>query len=291
VTIQHVFTIDLEDWYQGLEIDMNDWGRFAPRIENGLRVVLDLCAQVGVHGTFFVLGRQAEETPLLIREVAELGHEIACHGYSHRFIYYQRPAEFRQEVRRAKQVLEQITGCPVHGFRAPFFSITEKSLWALDVLLEEGFTYDSSLFPVFNYRYGLRDSARTPGTIRTPLGNSIFEIPLSTVRLPHGTARLGFNIPISGGGYFRLYPYRFTRALARLLESQGTGLVFYVHPWEFDPDHPRVKMPRRIAQFTHYLNLHAMVERTRKLLLDFDFVPIREAYGDCIAAGSESRQV
>lgn len=287
----HVFTIDLEDWYQGLEIDMNDWGQFVPRIENGLRVLLDLCAQAGVHATFFVLGRQAEKTPLLMREVSELGHEIACHGYSHRFIYYQRPADFRQEVRRAKRVLEEITGQPVLGFRAPFFSITQKSLWALDILLEEGFKYDSSLFPVFNYRYGVASATRLPGNIPTPSGNSIFEIPLSTVRLPHGAARFGINLPISGGGYFRLYPYRLTFALARLLERQGTGLVFYVHPWEFDPDHPRVKMPRRIAQFTHYLNLPAMIERTRQLLLDFAFVPIREAYGDRIAAETERTEL
>jgi polysaccharide deacetylase family protein (PEP-CTERM system associated) len=282
---RHVFTVDLEDWYQGLEIDMNQWGHFLPRIENGLEVLLDLCDEAGVHATFFVLGRQAEKTPEVIRRVASRGHEIGCHGYSHRFIYQQTPEQFQVEVRRAKAVLEDITGTPVLGFRAPFFSITEQSVWALDTLLEEGFKYDSSLFPVLNYRYGLRGAARVPGIIRTPSGASMFEIPLSTVRLPH-PALPGINLPISGGGYFRLYPYRVTWALVKLLEKQGTGLVFYVHPWEFDSDHPRLRMPRRIAQFTHYLNLPAMSTRTRQLMSDFSFVSIREAYGARIAAGA-----
>jgi polysaccharide deacetylase family protein (PEP-CTERM system associated) len=279
---RHVFTVDLEDWYQGLEIDMNHWGRFLPRIENGLDVLLDLCDEANVHATFFVLGHQAEKTPEVIRKVHDRGHEIACHGYSHRFIYEQTPQQFQLEVRRAKQVLEQITGDSVDGFRAPFFSITEKSVWALDLLLEEGFRYDSSLFPVLNYRYGLRAAARVPGTIKTPAGASLFEIPLSTVRFPHPDLP-GINLPISGGGYFRLYPYALTRALVKLLEKQGTGLVFYVHPWEFDHEHPRLRMPRRIAQFTHYLNLPAMSSRTRQLMADFSFVSIREAYGPQIA--------
>lgn len=283
-TPRHVFTVDLEDWYQGLEIDMSHWGRYRSRIQNGLDVLLDLCDEAGVHATFFVLGRQAEKTPEVIKRVSDRGHEIGCHGYSHRFIYQQTPEEFRVEVRRSKEVLEQITGGPVMGFRAPFFSITERSIWALDVLLEEGFKYDSSLFPVWNYRYGLRNAARVPGVIKTPAGNSMFEIPLSTVRLPH-PALPGVNLPISGGGYFRLYPYRLTWALAKLLEKQGTGLVFYVHPWEFDSDHPRLRMPRRIAQITHYMNLPVMSGRTRQLLSDFAFVPIREAYGERIAAG------
>jgi polysaccharide deacetylase family protein (PEP-CTERM system associated) len=282
---RHVFTVDLEDWYQGLEIDMNQWSRFLPRISHGLDVLLDLCDEAGVHATFFVLGRQAERTPEVIKKVHDRGHEIASHGYSHRFIYQQTPQQFQLEARRAKAVLEEITGGPVLGFRAPFFSITERSTWALDILLEEGFKYDSSLFPVMNYRYGLRSAVREPGAIKTPAGASLFEIPLSTVRLPH-PALPGFNFPISGGGYFRLYPYRLTWALVKLLEKQGTGLVFYVHPWEFDHDHPRLRMPRRFAQFTHYMNLTAMSGRTRQLMADFPFVSIREAYGERIAAGA-----
>jgi polysaccharide deacetylase family protein (PEP-CTERM system associated) len=281
----HVFTVDLEDWYHGLEVDMDGWNRFAPRIEKGMGVLLDLFSQAGITATFFVLGRQAEQTPQLVREVADGGHEIACHGYSHRFVYRQEPHQFRAELHRAKQMLEQITGGPVHGYRAPFFSITEQSLWALDILIDEGFTYDSSLFPVLNYRYGVPGAARMPGPVSTPSGRAIFEIPLSTLRLPHRSLPIGVNIPISGGGYFRLYPYRLTWAFVKLLEREGAGLVFYVHPWEFDADHPRIRMPHAIAQLTHYLNLPRMADRTRRLLSDFTFVSIREAYGDRISRG------
>jgi polysaccharide deacetylase family protein (PEP-CTERM system associated) len=281
----HVFTVDLEDWYQGLEIDMDHWGGFAPRIEKGMRVLLDAFSEAAVKATFFVLGRQAEQTPQLVREVADLGHEIACHGYSHRFVYRQGPDQFQAELHRAKQVLEQITGAPVHGYRAPFFSITEQSMWALDILVDEGFTYDSSLFPVLNYRYGVPGAARVAGPVLTPSGRAIFEIPLSTLRLPHPSLPIGVNVPISGGGYFRLYPYRLTWAFVKLLERERAGLVFYVHPWEFDAEHPRIRMPHAIAQFTHYLNLPQMTGRTRRLLSDFSFVSIREAYGDRIAGG------
>jgi polysaccharide deacetylase family protein (PEP-CTERM system associated) len=280
----HVLTVDLEDWYQGLEIDMDHWDQFPPRLENGLRVLLDLLDHSAARATFFALGRQAEQTPDLIREVARRGHEVACHGYSHRFIYHQTEAQFREDVRRARGVLQDITGTPVLGFRAPFFSITSKSLWALDVLVEEGFKYDSSLFPVLNYRYGLPSAARVPGLVTAPSGATIFEVPLSTLRLPHPKFPVGFNFPMSGGGYFRLFPYRVTWALTKVLERQGTGVVFYVHPWEFDPRHPRVKMPRWLASFTHYHSLATMRFRTRRLLVDFPFVPINEAYADRIGA-------
>jgi polysaccharide deacetylase family protein (PEP-CTERM system associated) len=281
----HVFTVDLEDWYHGLEIDTDDLDGFAPRIERGMRVLLDLFSQAGVKATFFVLGRQAEQTPQLVREVADRGHEIACHGYSHRFVYCQGPDQFLTDLHRAKQLLEQITGAPVDGYRAPFFSITEQSLWALDILIDEGFIYDSSLFPVLNYRYGLPGAARMPGPVSTLSGRAIFEIPPSTLRLPHPSLPVGVNIPISGGGYFRLYPYRLTWAFVKLLERERAGLVFYVHPWEYDAEHPRVRMPRAIAQWTHYLNLPRMTDRTRRLLSDFSFVSIREAYGARIAGG------
>jgi polysaccharide deacetylase family protein (PEP-CTERM system associated) len=283
MTTRHVLTVDLEDWYQGLEIDMEDWSPFAPRLANGLHVLLDLLDRAGARATFFALGRQAEQTPALIREVVTRGHEVACHGYSHRFVYHQTPQQFREDVRRARDVLQEITGGAVDGFRAPFFSITQKSLWALDVLADEGFLYDSSLFPVLNYRYGLPTAARTPGDIRAPSGATMFEVPLSTLRLPHPAFPVGVNVPMSGGGYFRLYPYWLTRVFTKLLERQGTGLVFYVHPWEFDPNHPRVKMPRWIAQFTHYHNLATMQPRTERLLSDFSFATIREAYGPRMA--------
>lgn len=275
----HAFTVDLEDWYQGLEIGSERWGSYAPRLARGLGPLLDLLDEAGVRGTFFVLGFQAAQTPDLIRAVAARGHEIASHGYSHEFVYRQTPAAFRDELRRSRALLEDLVGAPVIGFRAPFFSITAASTWAFDVLAEEGFVYDSSVFPVHNYRYGIPGATRRPGPLRTPSGHFLFEIPLSTLRLPHREARRGFNVPLSGGGYFRLYPYRLTRALVQRLIAGGEDLVFYVHPWEYDPDHPRVEMPRRVPRFTHYHNLGSMADKTRRLLRDFRFGPLGAIYG------------
>jgi polysaccharide deacetylase family protein (PEP-CTERM system associated) len=280
----HIFTVDVEDWYQGLALDPREWPRFAPRLATGLTRLLELLAEAGARATFFVVGWQAERTPELVREVARHGHEIACHAYAHHFVYRQTPAAFREEVRRSRGVLEAIIGRPVVGFRAPFFSITADALWALDVLVEEGFRYDSSIFPVWNYRYGIPRAARQPGLLATPSGARLFEVPLSTVRLPGGRW-LGLNLPVSGGAYFRLYPYRLTRALVRRLERAGERLVFYAHPWEYDPGHPRIRLPRLVPRVTHYMNLAAMAARTRRLLGDFRFVPIREAYAAEIAAG------
>jgi polysaccharide deacetylase family protein (PEP-CTERM system associated) len=280
----HVFTVDVEDWYQGLDLDMAEWPRFAPRLETGLARLLGLLDAAGTRATFFVVGWQADRSPTLVREIARQGHEIACHAYSHTFVYRLTPAQFREEVRRSRGILEAIVGEPVTGFRAPFFSITADALWALDVLLEEGFRYDSSIFPVWNHRYGIPGAARRPGPVTTPAGGTLFEIPLSTVRFPAGELPVGMNVPVSGGAYFRLYPYGLTQALIRRLERAGDRLVFYAHPWEYDPAHPRIRLPHRVSQLTHYVNLGEMTDRTRRLLADFRFVPIREAYAAEIAA-------
>ena len=282
--LPHIFTVDVEDWYQGLTLDPGEWPRFAPRLQTGLSRLLDLLDEAGVRATFFVVGWQAERTPGVVREMARRGHEIACHAYSHNFVYQQTLDVFREEVRRSRGILEDIVGEPVVGFRAPFFSITANVLWALDVLVEEGFRYDSSIFPVWNHRYGIPGAARHPGFITTPAGARLFEIPLSTVRLSGGGLPLGLNVPVSGGAYFRLYPYRLTRALVTRLQRAGERLVFYAHPWEYDPEHPRIRLPRVVPHITHYLNLDAMATRTRRLLADFRFVPIREAFAEEIAA-------
>lgn len=283
----HVFSVDVEDWYQGLEIDMDDWSRFSPRIERGMEVLLDLLDEADVRATFFVLGWQAERTPDWVRRLAGRGHEIACHGHSHRFVYRLTPDAFRAELRRSIDVLEQLAGRKVIGYRAPYFSITADALWALDVLVEEGIRYDSSIFPTLNYRYGIPDASRTAGWIRTPSGARLFEIPLSTLRIPGPDARRGINLPLGGGGYFRLYPYFVTRALVRrLIAGERQGLVFYVHPWEYDPDHPRVAMPRPVPRITHYLNLDSTAAKTRKLLSDFRFTTMERAFADELSQGS-----
>jgi polysaccharide deacetylase family protein (PEP-CTERM system associated) len=279
-----VFSVDVEDWYQGLEIDIDHWAAFQPRIRQGLNVLLELLDGVGARATFFVLGYQAERTPDLVRDLAARGHEIGSHGWSHRFVYRQRPDEFRHELRRSIDLLRQLSGQRVVGYRAPYFSITGEALWALDVLVEEGILYDSSIFPTLNYRYGIAGASRHPGWIRTASGARLFEVPLSTVRLPHARSRGGLNVPLGGGGYFRLYPYSLTQALTRHLHRQeAQGLIFYVHPWEYDPGHPRVPMPRLVPRITHYLNLASTASKTERLLRDFSFTTMSEAFGDQFA--------
>ena len=282
--VKNVFSVDLEDWYQGLEIGMESWDAYPSRLEAGLEILLGLLDASGVKATFFVLGWQAERTPHIVPMLAARGHEIASHGYSHRFVYQQGPEEFRAELRRSLRILEDQSGTRVVGYRAPYFSITADALWALDILVEEGIAYDSSVFPTLNYRYGIPNADRRPGWLCTPSGGRLFEVPLSTVRLPTSGSRLGVNVPLGGGGYFRLYPYALTHALSdHLCIREGGGLVFYVHPWEFDTKQPRIKLPRWVPEVTHYHRLDTTAEKTRRLLADFEFVPMREAFARQLA--------
>lgn len=271
--IVNALTIDFEDWYQGLEIPHTQWDGFEDRIvEVGFRL-LRIFEEAGARATFFILGRVAEQHPELVRAIDAAGHEIGTHGYSHTLIYQQTPEVFREELGRSIRLLEDLTGRPVVGHRAPFFSITQQSLWALPILLEAGLLYDSSIFPVRNYRYGIAnsDTPRLPHIMDVE-GGRLWEFPISV--LPMGRR----NIPIAGGAYFRIYPYSFTRRAFRTLNRQGEVAVFYLHPWEIDPEHPRIPLPRRIA-LTHYFNLGATEGRLRRLLRDFRFAPMREVLG------------
>jgi polysaccharide deacetylase family protein (PEP-CTERM system associated) len=270
-TITNALTIDFEDWYQGLEIPHTRWAEFEDRIAPIGRRLLELLAAAGTRATFFVLGHVAERFPELVREIAAAGHEIGTHGYSHRLVYQQTPATFRAELRRSIDTLAELTGRPVLGHRAPFFSITRRSLWALEILTELGIRYDSSIFPVRNYRYGIADAPRWPYQVSSA---PLWEFPISTWRLG------GRNLPVAGGAYFRLYPYAVTRQAFRSINRQRRPAVFYLHPWEIDPDHPRIPLPRRIA-LTHYANLRATEGRLRRLLTDFRFAPMREVLGVC----------
>jgi polysaccharide deacetylase family protein (PEP-CTERM system associated) len=267
----NALTIDFEDWYQGLEIPPERWDGYQDRIERSGRLLLEVLAESAVRATFFVLGPVAERHPDLIREIAAAGHELGTHGYSHTLVYRLSPESFREELRRSIGVLEDLTGGPVLGHRAPFFSITRESLWALGVLAECGIRYDSSVFPVVNYRYGIPDAPRWPYEVQSG-GKPLLEFPVSTYRL------LGRNIPVAGGAYFRIYPYALTRWAFRSINRQGRAAVFYLHPWELDPDHPRVPLPRWVA-LTHYFNLRATKPRLRRLLSDFRFAPMREVLG------------
>lgn len=266
--ITNALTIDFEDWYQGLEIPHSQWGQYEDRIGAAGGRLLELLDQAGTRGTFFILGHVAERHPEIVRRIAAAGHEIGTHGYSHTLIYQQTPELFRTELGRAVHRLEDLTGVKVLGHRAPFFSITQKSLWALEMLVELGIRYDSSIFPVVNYRYGIADAPRWPYEIKVGK-NTLTEFPISTWQA------WGRNVPIAGGAYFRIYPYALTRLAFRSINRQGHPATFYLHPWELDPKHPRIPLPRRIA-LTHYFNLGATERRLRRLLRDFKFAPMKE---------------
>jgi polysaccharide deacetylase family protein (PEP-CTERM system associated) len=267
----NAFTVDFEDWYQGLEIGPSDWAGYARRLEPATRRLLDVLGEAGVKATFFVLGIAAEEHPELVRLIARQGHELATHGHSHALVYQLSPQTYRTELERSIRVIEDLAGTKVLGHRAAFFSITRQSTWALDLLVELGVRYDSSIYPVLNYRYGIDDAPRWPHPL-TAGGRSIVEFPISTWRLA------GRNVPIAGGAYFRLYPYAFTRMGFRSINRQGQPAVFYIHPWELDPGQPRIRLPRRIA-LTHYANLGATEGRLRRLLRDFRFAPMKDVLG------------
>jgi polysaccharide deacetylase family protein (PEP-CTERM system associated) len=269
--VLNAMTVDVEEHFQVSAFDgvvpRHQWDRLESRVAANTERLLQIFDATGVRATFFVLGWVAERAPSLVRLIASLGHEIASHGYAHRLVYDQTPAAFREDIRRAKAVLEQASGLPVLGFRAPSYSVTSRALWALDVLIEEGFAYDASIFPIHHDRYGIPVSARHPYVVERVAG-SLVEIPASTVR--YG----GMNLPVGGGGYFRIYPYALTKwGIDRINRVEGRPAVFYIHPWEVDPDQPRLEVGFW-SRFRHYRNLETTEGRLRPLLADFRFGPI-----------------
>jgi len=249
------------------EARRQQWDRYESRVERNTRKLVDMLAQHDTKATFFVLGWVAERHPGLVKMLADQGHEIASHGYGHELVSTQSPAGFREDVRRAKQLLEDIVAMPVYGYRAPSFSITPECRWALSVLVEEGYRYDSSMYGRF-----CRSNNGVDGgglfEIDTSSGG-IWELPPSTTNV------LGLQVPVAGGGYFRLFPYAMSKTLLRRLESHGTRLVMYLHPWEVDPEQPRME-GSWVSNFRHYMNLEKTQERLARLLVDFRFGPIRD---------------
>lgn len=274
IPVPNALTVDVEDYFHvaalASGIHRDTWAARESRVVANTEKLLAMFDEFGVRGTFFVLGWVAERHPRLVRAIAARGHEIACHGFSHRLVYEQSPAEFHDETRRAKQLIEDITGAPVLGYRAASYSIVRQSLWALDMLAELGFVYDSSIFPVRHDRYGIHDAPRIPHRLTTPNGASLAEWPLSTAKV------LGMNVPVAGGGYFRLFPYWLTRAgLASINRRERRPFIFYLHPWEIDPEQPRVRV-EWLSRFRHYNNLEKCEQRLRRLLGDFRFGTVRE---------------
>jgi polysaccharide deacetylase family protein (PEP-CTERM system associated) len=271
----NALTVDVEDYFQvqafAGAIPRSDWEGIAPRVEANTEKLLDLFAECGLRATFFVLGWVARRHPTLVRRIAAGGHEIASHGMDHALVYTQTPERFREETRACKSLLEQLVRAPVVGYRAATYSITARSLWALEILAEEGFRYDSSVFPVHHDRYGIPRAPRFPYTILLEEGRQLTEFPLSTVEV------LGLRFPIAGGGYFRLLPFVLTRlAFARINRREGRPFVFYLHPWELDPGQPRVRTPNPLNGARHRLNLKRTEPRLRRLLKHFAFGPMSE---------------
>jgi polysaccharide deacetylase family protein (PEP-CTERM system associated) len=271
--VVNAMSVDVEDYFQvsafeGV-VDRSSWDARESRVCRNTERLLDIFEEYGVHGTFFTLGWVAERHPRLVRAIAERGHEIASHGYEHRLIYNQSPEAFRQDIRRAKRVLEDTAGVAVGGYRAPSYSITGRSLWALDVLIEEAYWYDASIFPIRHDRYGIPDSPRQTYSIERESG-TLTEVPGSTVRVG------SMNLPVAGGGYFRILPYRWTRwGIGRLNRLEQQPAVFYLHPWEIDPEQPRIAASA-LSRFRHYRNLHKTEARLRRLLTDFRFAPLNQ---------------
>jgi polysaccharide deacetylase family protein (PEP-CTERM system associated) len=263
----HAFTVDLEDWFHGIPMASADRAMATSRIERGLFPLLDLLDEHGVSATFFILGALADERPRLIKRIVRLGHEIACHGWSHDPIYNMSRERFRAETAQAKDALEQIIGCAVAGYRAPYFSIVSRTKWALDELISAGFDYDSSIFPFRTWRYGMPEFLPRPTRLQTAAGQ-IIEFPISVQKT------LGVTMPVSGGAYFRLYPYAFTAWNFRRAIHSGNPVLFYIHPWELDESHPRIDFDWR-ARTTHYANLTTTHPKLKRLLSDFNFEPLR----------------
>jgi polysaccharide deacetylase family protein (PEP-CTERM system associated) len=278
----NVLTVDVEDYYHVVAFEhiapREKWDTFEPRVVQSTGTILDLLDRAGVKATFFVLGHVGRRHPALVRRIHRAGHEVACHSYWHRLVYTQTPPAFREDLRRARDVLQDIVGRRVVAYRAPCFSITRQSLWALDVLLEEGFLFDSSMYPTYHDRYGIPGAPAVPHAICRPAG-TLVEFPMPVYR------KLGYPLPIGGGGYLRLYPYFFTRRGLRSLNARGILFVSYVHPWEVDPDQPRLS-PGWLRAFRHYVNLRRTEGRLAQLLSDFRLGTLSQAHAELTARGA-----
>lgn len=265
----NAMSVDVEDYYQvegfGRYIDRSRWDEFPSRVEQNTDVLLELMSERGIKATFFTLGCVAEKFPAIVRKIVEQGHELASHGYSHEVIYRQSQKKFKQETLRAKAVLEDTGQVEVRGYRAATYSIIRETLWALDTLVEAGFVYDSSIFPIHHDRYGIADINPLPHEIETPAGRRLVEFPVSTLN-----ARL-FNLPVAGGGYFRLFPYGFTRWALHQINASGNEFVFYLHPWEIDLHQPRIDNASWTTKFRHYNNIGRCKARLERLIADFRF--------------------
>ena len=266
----HAFTVDVEAWYHGIPVTAAVKAQAERRLEKGLVPLLDLLDRHDTKGTFYLLGPVAVEHAELCREIARRGHELGCHGWSHDLLYTMTPERFRDETQRAVDAIGEVTGTRVRSYRAAYFSVTRASWWAIEELARLGFHTDSSIFPVANWRYGIPDFPDRPTALDTPAGR-VLEVPLGVRNVA------GRRFPLTGGAYLRIYPYAVSRANLRAAERAGKRAMFYVHPWELDPDHPRVPFHWK-ARLTHYVNLGGTARKLERLLSDFRFDSVGKVF-------------
>jgi len=272
----NAMTVDVEDYFQVSAFEANvrseDWPHLPSRVEANMERILALFDDKGIKGTFFTLGWIAERYPALVRSIVDQGHELASHGWQHVRVHHQDSRAFNDDVVRTRKLLEDISGVLVKGYRAASYSIGRQNLWALDALAEAGYQYSSSIVPIAHDLYGI------PGAPRFPFwaaDNRLLEIPISTVPIA------GRNINCGGGGWFRLFPYGFSRwALRQINGREQQPGIFYFHPWEVDPEQPRISGISARARFRHYLNLHKMQARLERLLDDFHWARVDQVYLD-----------
>ena len=275
--VVNALAVDLEDYFQVTAFDrivgFDRWPAMEDRLHASADRLLELFEESGVRATFFVLGWNAERMPALIRRIAAAGHELASHSYAHRLVYQMTPAQFRADLRRARRAIEDASGTRVAGYRAPSYSVTAESLWALEILIEEQYAFDSSIFPIRHDRYGIAGAERHPYRLDRA-GGSLWEVPPATVRV------CGMNLPTAAGGYLRLLPFWWTTwGLRRINRTEGAAAVVSTHPWELDPDQPRLSVGP-LTRLRHYGNLHRTETRLRRLLHDFRFATISDVLAD-----------
>lgn len=264
----NALSIDVEDYFQvsALEsvVRYEEWGKYESRVERNTAILLDMLEEFNVKATFFVLGWIAERFPDLVADIHSKGHEIASHGYAHRLVYKQDKEMFRNDIIKSKEILEDIIGDKVIGFRAASYSITRESLWALQILKEEGYAYDSSIFPIKHDRYGIPGAKRFPHAVKLNNTDKIIEFPLSTIRI------CKLNLPIAGGGYLRLLPSWLIKHAVKSINLKKEPVIIYIHPWEIDPGQPRLDV-KGISRFRHYVNLKKTEAKMKSILRKFEF--------------------
>lgn len=272
---KHLFTVDMEEYFQvhvfDDYVDRAEWEALPSRVELSTKKLLDILERHDVRGTFFVLGWIAERHPNLVSEISDAGHEVASHGWGHRRITDLSREEFREEARRSKAKLEEVTGRPVYGYRAPSFSLVPGVEWALEILVEEGYRYDSSIFPIRRLGYGYPGACPVPHFVNGASG-SLLELPPATFE------SAGLNLPAAGGAYFRHLPYALTRSGFQQMEERGASGVFYVHSWEVDEYQPRLPVSW-LRKIRHYRGLDRMPARLDRLFRDFEFTSVARRFG------------